>query len=469
MANTLVWRGDAKGVAQVTTVTFTDIEVGDIFNLTINRKTVTITATGTSAASVATQFIAAITAAKRIIPEWAEVTATDGTDLVLTGPADGKPFTVTGTTGDAGNLDVDVEETVEGFAGVDEKQRITIPGTATGGDFTLTFNGDGPTGVIQWDDDGAAIEAIMEADLSTVEAGDIDVTGPSEGPWEVEFLQQYARVDVPLITGDGANIVKGASDYPVIVEVVAQGDPGLNEKQNISLPGPPTGGTFTLTWQGDTTDPIDFDETAANIQTELVANIGAIAAGDIAVTAGGTAQDWNIEFLVTYRNTDVDLFEGDGSSLTGVAAVIVDEITKGKGDNAIQEVSFGNLGTITLQIFLPGGGIDPIGVVDGSTTASFQATFSALIPASDFLVTKVLLPGALRYHVEFIGSLGGQFINPMVASGPQGGVIVIEEGGAGDSANEVQSIRLFEDRQRAISTGTRRRRRSKRPLICSRR
>ncbi|WP_417386934.1 hypothetical protein [Gimesia sp.] len=50
-----------------------------------------------------------------------------------------------------------------------------------------------------------------------------------------------------------------------------------NEKQYVTIGNSPTGGTFTLTFDGETTDPLDYDATAAEVQAELVglSNIGA--------------------------------------------------------------------------------------------------------------------------------------------------------------------------------------------------
>src|SRR5262249_7766218 len=49
-----------------------------------------------------------------------------------------------------------------------------------------------------------------------------------------------------------------------------------NVFQKVQILGSPTGGTFTLTFEGDTTAPIPFDATAAQVQAALEAlpNIG---------------------------------------------------------------------------------------------------------------------------------------------------------------------------------------------------
>lgn len=61
-----------------------------------------------------------------------------------------------------------------------------------------------------------------------------------------------------------------------------------NEVQTVTVTGSPTGGTFTLTWSGQTTAAIAYNATAAAVQTALEA-LSNIAPGDVAVTgnAGG--------------------------------------------------------------------------------------------------------------------------------------------------------------------------------------
>lgn len=96
-----IWRGDAPAVAQETRVTAANIEVGDQFTLTINGKSITVTAASTSASTL----IAALALAwnNSTLAEFTEVTATaDGTTLVLLADKPGVPFTVTGSTTNGG-------------------------------------------------------------------------------------------------------------------------------------------------------------------------------------------------------------------------------------------------------------------------------------------------------------------------------------------------------------------------------
>lgn len=60
---------------------------------------------------------------------------------------------------------------------------------------------------------------------------------------------------------------------------------GVNEQQTVTVTGAPTGGTFTLTYNGATTAPIAFGASAATVQAalELLPNIGS---GQVSAAGG---------------------------------------------------------------------------------------------------------------------------------------------------------------------------------------
>lgn len=64
---------------------------------------------------------------------------------------------------------------------------------------------------------------------------------------------------------------------------------GTNEVQVITVNGSPTGGTFTLTFQGETTSALAYNATAAQVKAALVAASADLGTDDITVTgsAGG--------------------------------------------------------------------------------------------------------------------------------------------------------------------------------------
>jgi cyclophilin family peptidyl-prolyl cis-trans isomerase/glutaredoxin len=104
-----------------------------------------------------------------------------------------------------------------------------------------------------------------------------------------------------------------------------------NETWHVTLNGSPTGGTFTLTYRGQTTAPIpfnsngDFNTIAANIQTAL-ANLTTIGAGNVSVThdpvkngAGQVTENrrFKIEFVNELGHRDLMPITGNASGLTG--------------------------------------------------------------------------------------------------------------------------------------------------------
>lgn len=94
-------------------------------------------------------------------------------------------------------------------------------------------------------------------------------------------------------------------------------DPGLegpaDEVQTVTVTGSPTGGTFTLTFDGQTTAAIDFDATSTAVQAALEA-LSNIDSGDVTV-AGAAGGPYTVTFDASLG--DVAEMTADGSGLTG--------------------------------------------------------------------------------------------------------------------------------------------------------
>ncbi|MHC4094730.1 MAG: flagellar hook-basal body complex protein, partial [Planctomycetota bacterium] len=111
-----------------------------------------------------------------------------------------------------------------------------------------------------------------------------------------------------------------------------EGTAAVNEEQSITITGTPTGGTFTLTYGGQTTAAIAYNATAAQVDSALEA-LSTIGVGGVTCTGGGfpgTAVD--VEFTGTLAGQDVALMTIDDSGLTGgiSPAGSVAETTKGR-------------------------------------------------------------------------------------------------------------------------------------------
>lgn len=110
-----------------------------------------------------------------------------------------------------------------------------------------------------------------------------------------------------------------------------------NESQSATVTGSPTGGTFTLTFDGATTSGIAFNATAATVKTALEA-LSTINPGDVAVT-GSTGGPYTVVFSGQYVGTDVPAFTASGASLTGGTSpgVTIASVTAGGGTTGVLE------------------------------------------------------------------------------------------------------------------------------------
>jgi hypothetical protein len=95
---------------------------------------------------------------------------------------------------------------------------------------------------------------------------------------------------------------------------IGVGTGGTNEVQTVTVTGAPTGGTFTLTYSGQTTGPIAYNATAAAVQTALT-GLSNVGTGNVAVT-GASGGPYTVTFQGTLADTDVAQMTAT-ASLTG--------------------------------------------------------------------------------------------------------------------------------------------------------
>jgi hypothetical protein len=109
-----------------------------------------------------------------------------------------------------------------------------------------------------------------------------------------------------------------------------------SEVQRATITGIPTGGTFTLTYSGQTTAAIAYNATAAAVQSALEA-LSNIAPGDVTVTGGpGPGTPYDVAFGGAYAGTDVTQMTAAGSFTGGTSpAIAISTTTAGGTGNAI--------------------------------------------------------------------------------------------------------------------------------------
>lgn len=94
-------------------------------------------------------------------------------------------------------------------------------------------------------------------------------------------------------------------------------DAGTNEAQTVTVTGTPTGGTFTLTYSGQTTAAIAYNANAAAVQAALIA-LSNIDTGEVVVTGGpGPGTPWVVTFGGDLQGTNVAQMTADDALLTG--------------------------------------------------------------------------------------------------------------------------------------------------------
>ncbi|RCS43931.1 hypothetical protein DTL42_18265 [Bremerella cremea] len=524
-----VWRGDAQGIAQVDQVTVDEVEIGDSFTLTINRKAVSFTATTASAEHVYSGLSAAISAAS--LPEFPTATFVpadlhQASSLKLTGRADGTPFTISGSTSNGGQGSVEVELLQNGQPGRNMKQRISLPAGISGGTFTLSWSGQTTT-PLDFDATAAEVESALIA-LTNIGSGNILVTGDAAGPWVVEFTATLGQTTQPPLSGNGASLTgqavsvtqiqagqsgsnyagnfvvqyNSSFDFSSGVQITGTdpygnirtettnyfyGEPSMwknaigaalgvgnasiavtiadnsessaydidytisfeclgilagqanidldlgwvtnnaliplnvtdtggnlrNEKQLVTLPGSPTGGTFTLTFQGQTTSNIAFDASASTVQAELEA-LANVSSGDVVVTAGSVS-GWLIEFIQNLGSQDLALLTGSGVNLAGgqLAVSITQAAIEPRNEQVLitlgEEVSGG---TFTLSH----AGHTTSDLAYDATSATVAAALAALSHLANGDIQVSGNPGG-PWTIEFTGSQAATNVSSVSANG----------------------------------------------------
>jgi hypothetical protein len=223
-----------------------------------------------------------------------------------------------------GNLAKADVSAISGVCGKNEKQTVVVTGGAAGDKLVLTYNGQS-TAELAYDIASADLQTALRA-LSSVNGANVAVTDGDPAGWVVEFIGTLAKSNVPAITGVG----------------------GKNEKQTITLDPGVSDGTFTLTYDGQTTPDLAYNISAADMQTALWA-LSSINGANVAVTDGDPS-GWVVEFIGILAHTDASAITGDGTNLVGdVKTVTVLETVKGNTATVnVTETVQGHLATVNI-------------------------------------------------------------------------------------------------------------------------
>ncbi len=187
-----------------------------------------------------------------------------------------------------------------------------------------------------------------------------------------------------------------------------------NEVQGFNIDA--TGGTFTLTYDGQTTAAIARNATAPTVRTALEA-LSNLAPGDISVYGGvgadGGKRQYRIEFTGPLAATDVVQVTADGSALTGGGATATTTTHRQGGANMTGTAN--NDGSGSLQV-----GLDVIlslyKTIDSASLAPTTATCRTSIELDLTTGTSGALTGtAFDTTRENLQMVDGQFTMPPFA------------------------------------------------------
>ena len=274
------------------------------------------------------------------------------------------------------------EQAGDSVALLNEQQSITVNGA--GGTYTLTL-GAATSAAIAYNAAAATVQSAIQG-MSTVGSGNATVTG-AYPLYLVEFTGALANTNVASMT---ANV--GSLTAAVAVTAVVDGSPGsvsTNEVQTLTIDNV-SGGTFTLTFGGQTTAARAYNVATATLQTALQ-GLSSVGAGNLLVT--GAYPTYTLTFAGALANTNVALVTGDSSLLTALGQSEVQTVHI-DGDGGTFKLSLDgvnyttaqayNVAAATLQSALEGLsaiGVGNVLVEDGLPT--YRLTFQGALAQTD--------------------------------------------------------------------------------------
>lgn len=182
-----------------------------------------------------------------------------------------------------------VEQLVAGTGALDDIQQIVLTGTPTAGTYTLSIAnsqtiGTETTTAIAYNATAATVQSALTTLLGV---GNVTVSGSTGGPYTVTFVGALANTPQPTfgvtasLTGGGVNVTH-----------TTVGSAGGGSVQTIIPSNTPTGGSFTLSFNGHTTSAIAWNASGVDVAAALEA-LSSVGSGNVSVTGTGP---WTVTF-----------------------------------------------------------------------------------------------------------------------------------------------------------------------------
>jgi RHS repeat-associated protein len=162
----------------------------------------------------------------------------------------------------------------------------------------------------------------------------------------VSFVADYYDLANRLTTmvdvgTNGTGTYTRPSTPPAASDTVLRTDTSYagDNVQQVTLTGSPTGGTFTLTFNGQTTSAIAYNASASSVQSAFQ-SLSSVGSGN-ALVASPTGSGWVIRFAGTLAGSVQASITGNGSGLTGGTnpAVSITVTSLGGDAGRVQQVT----------------------------------------------------------------------------------------------------------------------------------
>jgi len=212
-----------------------------------------------------------------------------------------------------GNVPIATVTTTTEGASINEVQRVGFRSNdypISGGSFTLTYSGQTTTS-IAWNASATTVQSELEA-LSNIGTGDVAVTKVSDTSlaqvWQIVFQGALAATNVAQIAIDTSGVY-----YATLIDVettTTQGV-GANEVQVVTL-SDSTGGTFKLSFGGQTTSAIAYNASASTVDSALEA----LSTVDTVTVSGNAGGPYTITFTGAHAGQNVSPLWANYSGLT---------------------------------------------------------------------------------------------------------------------------------------------------------
>ncbi|QEG38731.1 dockerin type I domain-containing protein [Roseimaritima ulvae] len=292
-----------------------------------------------------------------------------------------------------------VATTTAGVLRVNEVQTVQV--NAASGSYTHTFGGF-TTSAIPVGASPLAIQNILAA-LPSIGPGNVSVTGAANN-YRIEYVGALGGSNQPFIGTNTAGLPGGATITTSVIQLAVAGN---DEVQTVTLDPAANGGSFSLTFNGETTSPISFDHSttpatpppASAVRAALGALPSINGIQNLTVT-GAAGGPYTVTFVNDLGLSDQPSMSIDDSLIATPQNLVISTTRQGGTPvNDIQTISLPDNtsgGTFSLSV---GGVPIPANLPSNATAAQVELVLEASPSINNVTVTG---PNGGPWTVEFL-------------------------------------------------------------------